>query len=81
MTDNLKRTLLRKILLKEKEVGLCGECERCEPVWLQHTLTVYGKRPTLGTCPLVTDRKVLLSEKGCSEWIKRSSHDVTQDNH
>ena len=55
---------------EEQEVGLCGECAMCEPYYKQSTLTVYGGEPTLGKCPEITDRKVLLSEKGCRKWKK-----------
>lgn len=53
---------------KEKYIGLCGECEHCTPYMAFHTLTVHGKKPTMGTCPYVLNRKVLLSEKGCQQW-------------
>ena len=55
----------------EREIGLCGECVNCTPIWLHHTLTVKDRKPTMGECPYVTNRKVLLSEKGCFKWMKR----------
>lgn len=46
----------------------CGECARCEPYMRFETLTVKEKKPTMGTCPKNTERKVLLSEKACKEY-------------
>ena len=53
---------------KERHIGLCGECAECTPYMAFHTLTVHGRKPTMGICPYVTGRKVLLSEKGCQHW-------------
>ena len=36
---------------KEYEKHTCGECARCTPVTLFHTLTVKDRQPTLGRCP------------------------------
>lgn len=54
-----------------KTVGLCGECSRVVPVTAFHTLTVQGGQPTLGMCSFVTNRRVLLSEKGCDKFVRR----------
>lgn len=54
-----------------KTVGLCGECSRVVPVLAFHTLTVHGGQPTLGVCEFVTNRRVLLSEKGCDKFVRR----------
>lgn len=60
---------------KEWESHQCYECESCEPVSLFHTLTVHGRRPTLGTCPYWTmSRCVLLSQKAC-EHFKEKKYD------
>lgn len=45
----------------------CGECALCEPVTKFHTLSVTGK-PTLGKCPYIKDRCVLLSEQSCGYY-------------
>lgn len=55
-----------------KTVGLCGECSRVVPVLAFHTLTVHGGMPTLGVCEFVTNRRVLLSERGCDKFVRRN---------
>lgn len=54
-----------------KTVGLCGECSRVVPVLAFHTLTVHGGQPTLGVCEFVSNRCVLLSERGCDKFVKK----------
>lgn len=50
----------------------CGECARCEPYMRFETLSVHGRKPTMAVCPLVTERRVLLSETACREFrLKR----------
>lgn len=57
----------KKVIQKHR----CGDCAHCEPVTDFHTLTVHGKRPTLGTCPYWTDsRCVLLSWKSDCKHFK-----------
>lgn len=57
----------KKIIQKHR----CGDCANCVPVTDFHTLTVHGKRPTLGTCPYWTDsRCVLLSWKSDCKHFK-----------
>lgn len=51
--------------VKDDVVGRCGDCVHVIPVTDFHTLTVHGRKPTLGTCPYMERRKVLLSERGC----------------
>lgn len=49
----------------------CGDCANCVPVTDFHTLTVHGKRPTLGTCPYWKgSRCVLLSWKSDCKHFK-----------
>jgi len=60
--------------IKEENIGKCGECVHCKPVSAFHTLTVKDRKPTLGVCPFVERRKVLLSEKGCREFTLRIEH-------
>ena len=57
--------MARKVV--RTQVFTCGECRSCTPVTTFFTLSVEGK-PTLGKCPHVADRKVLLSEKSCSNF-------------
>ena len=47
---------------------VCGECENCEPYMRWETLTVQDRKPTMGVCPHVKDRKVLLSEQACKKF-------------
>lgn len=50
----------------------CGECAHCTPLMRFCTLTVHGRRPTLGTCPYWTlSRCVLLSQWCCERFKKR----------
>lgn len=65
-----KRPPVRVKPKPKKDIGLCGECVNCTPIWLHHTLTVHGRRPTMGDCPFMPNRKVLLSERGCMKWEK-----------
>lgn len=55
---------------KSWEGHLCGECALCEPVTAFHTLSVHGRRPTLGKCPY-EDFKVILSQKACKHYKER----------
>ena len=48
----------------------CNDCEKCVPYMKFETLTVKDKKPTMGICPHVTERKVLLSERACKEYFK-----------
>ena len=45
----------------------CGECAHLTVMTEFHTLTVHGRKPTLGRCPYDT-RCRLLSERGCGKW-------------
>ena len=61
--------------VKKKKVTLrlykCGDCAHCEPVTTFHTLTVHGRKPTLGICPYWTQsRCTLLSWKSYCEHFK-----------
>ena len=52
----------------ERVVGVCGACRHCRPVYAPfHLLSLDGK-PTLGECPYMERRKVLLSEHGCKNF-------------
>ena len=70
-----KRLPVSKAVAKpqKKTVGLCGECASVVPVTTFHTLTVYGRNPTLGRCPYVKNRCVLLSETGCDRFVAKES--------
>ena len=48
---------------------LCGECARCEPYMRFETLSIHGRKPTMGICPH-REYKVLLSERACHEHFK-----------
>ena len=48
----------------------CGECAHLTVMTEFHTLTVHGRKPTLGRCPYDA-RCRLLSEKGCGKWKGR----------
>ena len=52
------------------EGHVCGECAKCEPIYKHHTLTVKDRKPTLGKCPEVKNRCVLLSEIACRYFAK-----------
>lgn len=56
---------------KDWEGHICGECGFCEPVTAFHTLTVHGRRPTLGECPYEA-YKVLLSQKACRHYKEKT---------
>ena len=58
---------------KDEELHTCGECANVIPVKRFTTLTVNGRRPTLGECPYWTEsRCVLLSMKiSCRHFRKR----------
>ena len=49
---------------------LCGECARCEPYMRFETLSVHGRKPTMGICPL-SEFKVLLSEMACKNFKRK----------
>lgn len=50
----------------------CGECAHCTYVKDHWTLSVDGKRPTLGRCPFwKKSRSVLLSQKACGNFKMR----------
>ena len=52
--------------------GMCGECVHVVEVTEDRTLTVHGRKPTLGTCPYWTEsRCVLLSQSACVHYIKK----------
>ena len=51
-------------------VRTCGECVHCIPYMKFNTLTVKGRRPTMGTCPY-REFKVLLSEDACDKFKER----------
>ena len=55
-----------------KEAGVittCGQCEHVEEYWKENTLTVHGRKPTMGTCPYWTESKrVLLSQRSCEHF-------------
>lgn len=58
---------------KEEVQHYCRECAHVEEVTKFHTLTVDGRKPTLGKCQYYTNGKycVLLSQKSCSNFKKR----------
>lgn len=45
----------------------CGECRQVRICHKFHTLSVFHK-PTLGRCPLVANRCVLLSGDACKDF-------------
>lgn len=47
---------------------VCGQCANVREVTKFNTLTVKEGKPTLGECPFVTNRKVLLSEIACGRF-------------
>ena len=48
---------------------VCRECANVTEVTAFNTLTVYGRQPTLGTCPYwKSSRCVLLSQKACGQF-------------
>ena len=53
-----------------KVINYCGTCKNCTPYYAQHTLTVKDKKPTMGKCPKIANRFVLLSERACSDYNK-----------
>lgn len=55
---------------KPWEGRCCRECEHCNPYWRFETLTVRDRQPTMGVCPYIENRKVLLSEKACKEHFR-----------
>ena len=57
----------RKPTKKNDKPHYCKECAHLAIVTEFHTLSVEGK-PTLGLCPFVTNRKVLLSEDACPKF-------------
>lgn len=58
---------------KVAEIHRCGDCAHVTPLHRFETLTVEGKRPTLGTCPYWTESKcVLLSWRStCEHFVQR----------
>ena len=52
-----------------EEQHTCGECAECEPVTKFHTLSVQGRKPTMGRCPY-EEFCVLLSQRACKEHFK-----------
>lgn len=48
----------------------CGECKNCTPETSHHTLSVHGRKPTMGRCPWYKDGKfcVLLSDRACEHF-------------
>jgi len=54
--------------VKEEDFGVCGDCVWCSPIMKFHTLTVKDRKPTLGNCPFMERRRVLLSERGCGKF-------------
>lgn len=56
----------------EEEPHYCHECAHCVPVYDHHTLTVNGKKPTLGRCPYWKEsRSVILSQRSCRNFKKK----------
>lgn len=55
---------------KPWEGRFCNDCAECEPYMKWETLTVKDRKPTMGICPHITNRKVLLSERACKEHFK-----------
>lgn len=45
----------------------CRECAYLSLIYDNHTLSLKGK-PTLGRCPYVTNRCVIVSEKACEHF-------------
>ena len=68
------RVALKRIdMAKKKEEVVkrrftCGECVHCKPVGEFHTPTVKDGKPTLGDCPFMERRRVLLSEDSCKHF-------------
>lgn len=58
---------------KEAVQHRCGECAHVTVVTRFETLTVHGRKPTLGTCPYWTEsRCVLLSwRSACRHYMPR----------
>ena len=55
-----------------EELHYCGECDNVILVTKFHTLSVHGRKPTLGECPYWTkSRCVLLSQIACENFKKR----------
>ena len=52
---------------EEWKSRFCGECARCEPYLRFETLSVHGRKPTMGICPY-REFKVLLSERACKDF-------------
>lgn len=72
----MRKTKIAGAVLPTREkpdaIRRCGECGHCVPVTAFHTLTVHGGQPTLGVCPYVEERKVLLSEmRKCRFFVKK----------
>ena len=57
------------IASQHTEQHTCGECAECEPVTKFHTLSVHGRKPTMGSCPY-EEFCVLLSQRVCKEHFK-----------
>lgn len=55
---------------KTIEKHRCGDCIHCTPVTDFHTLTVHGRKPTLGTCPYWTKSRcvILASMTDCPSF-------------
>ena len=52
--------------------GVCGDCVHVTEVTEFRTLTVHGRKPTMGTCPYWKEsRCVLLSQRACVHYRKR----------
>lgn len=65
MTTKIDKTAA----LQQYTEHTCGECANQTPVMRPNTLTVHGRRPTLGECPHWTkSRCVLLSQRACDKF-------------
>ena len=56
---------------KVEEYPPCGLCGHCEYVMEPFNLLSLKGEPTLGKCPYVPNRCVLLSERGCRHFTIR----------
>ena len=55
---------MKRNVIREKTINLCGECRHAEPVHRFHTLSISGK-PTLAKCKYSPNRCRLMSEIAC----------------
>ena len=59
---------------RPKEIHYCKECDHCREVWKPHKLLSLKGEPTLGDCPFVKGRRVLLTERSCVNFKPKRKH-------